>query len=181
MKKLVVLVDLQKDFVTGSLGTPEAQAIIPKVIEKIKQYHAEGAKFLATLDTHDENYLETQEGKKLPVPHCIGDTEDWKLDGQISQCLCDLKIQPHFVVKNTFGKSGLGDIVKEMGYEDKTDNEIILMGLCTDICVISNGVILKSDLLCAEVSVVEDCCAGVTPESHQKAIDIMRGLQINII
>lgn len=182
MSKVVVLVDLQNDFIDGALGTPEAQAIIPKVVEKIKLYHGEGAKFVVTQDTHFPDYLETQEGKKLPVPHCIRCTDGWKLNKQISDCLNELHIDPHVVEKFTFGESDLGFAVTDcVGQEDDYGNEVILMGLCTDICVVSNGVILKSDLICTEVSVVADCCAGVTPESHNMALEIMRGLQINII
>ena len=171
MKKLLIVVDMQTDFVTGALGTKEAQAIVPMVAEKIKKAKEDGTDVIFTLDTHEENYLDTQEGKQLPVPHCIKNTEGWMLVPQLRPlaggCMS--------VEKPTFGSTRLAHIVGKAGYD-----EIELIGLCTDICVISNAMILKASVPETPISVDASCCAGVTPESHANALASMKMCQITI-
>lgn len=167
MKKILIVVDMQNDFINGALGILEAVAIVPKVRKKILTRKAEGYEGLFTYDTHDKNYLETNEGRHLPVKHCIIGTEGWKLHR-------DMDIQMNgFIRKSTFGYLdwNLGD-----------DVEIIeLVGLCTDICVVTNALILKTKYPEAEVVVDASCCAGVTPETHKAALETMKMCQINVI
>ena len=171
MKKLLIVVDMQTDFVTGALGTKEAQAIVPAVVKKIKDAKDAGADVMFTLDTHEDNYLETQEGKHLPVPHCIKNTEGWMLVPELSPLAegCTM------VEKPTFGSTRLAHLVGRAGYD-----EIELIGLCTDICVISNAMILKASVPETPLSVDASCCAGVTPESHANALSAMKMCQISI-
>lgn len=168
MSKYLVVVDMQNDFIDGSLGTPEAQAILPKVIEKIKNF--KGA-VVYTRDTHDEDYLETLEGKNLPVEHCIRETAGWKLIPKLRPLTADTKI----IQKPTFGSTQLSYLVAIGDYE-----EIELIGLCTDVCVISNALLLKATVPETPITVDASCCAGVTPQSHKTALDAMKMCQIII-
>lgn len=174
MKKYLVVVDMQKDFVDGALGTKEACAIVPAAVEKIKGFDGE---IFVTFDTHFDNYMETAEGKKLPVPHCIKGTDGWQLDKDISAALAEKNFTP--VEKYTFGFVKLPEMIKTAANEDEFTVELI--GLCTDICVISNALLLKASFPEAAISVDEKCCAGVTPEKHNAAIEIMKSCQIDII
>lgn len=169
MSKLLVVVDMQKDFVDGSLGTKEAVAIVPQVIQEIENFDGD---IVFTLDTHSSIYLETQEGKNLPVPHCIKGTEGWKLDKAIEPLASGRRI----FEKPTFGSVELAEYVADSDYDD-----ITLIGLCTDICVLSNAMLIKAFLPEVKVSVKADSCAGVTPESHENALLAMKMCQINII
>ncbi|MDO5389955.1 MAG: isochorismatase family cysteine hydrolase [Eubacteriales bacterium] len=171
MKKLLIVVDMQTDFVTGALGTKEAQAIVPAVVAKIKDAKDAGADVMFTLDTHEDNYLETQEGKHLPVPHCIKNTEGWMLVPEIRPLAegCTM------VEKPTFGSTRLAHLIGRAWYD-----EVELIGLCTDICVISNAMILKASVPETPISVDASCCAGVTPESHVNALSAMKMCQISI-
>lgn len=174
--KILVVVDMQKDFIDGSLGTTEAQAIVTPVAEKITDYKNQEITVLFTRDTHYANYLETQEGKNLPVEHCIEGTEGFEIDKRL-----DTK-GSLILNKDTFGSTNLPAVIQKIA-EDASgmDNiEIELCGLCTDICVISNAMILKAAFPEALISVDAACCAGVTPESHQNAINAMRMCQIKI-
>ena len=174
MKKILVVVDMQKDFVDGALGTDEALAILPAVCDKIKNFEGD---ILVTYDTHFENYMETAEGKNLPVPHCIKETEGWMLDQNVQDALSEKEYTE--IEKITFGSIDLPFYIEE-NYD--TENiEIELCGLCTDICVVSNALILKANFPETKISVYEKLCAGVTPQTHQSAIDTMRMCQINII
>ena len=157
MQKVLVVVDLQNDFIDGALGTKEAVAIVPKVEEKIKNF--DGV-VLFTRDTHETYYLDTQEGKKLPVPHCIRDTEGWQIRSELDALR---KTEP--IDKETFGSTDLAGELVEMNIDDEIES-ITFVGLCTDICVISNALLTKASL--PEVPIIVDakCCAGVTPESH---------------
>lgn len=169
MKKLLIVVDMQNDFVTGSLGTEEAKKIIPNVRERIEKAVKEGWDIWFTKDTHEEDYLKTQEGKKLPVEHCIRQTQGWEI-------VDDLKKYVKFVIeKPTFGSVKLAEAVKENNYE-----EVELIGLCTDICVVSNALLIKA--ICSElpIAVSENCCAGVTVDTHEAAIRTMQMCQIEI-
>lgn len=169
MKRLLVVVDMQKDFIDGSLGTKEAQAIVPKVAEKIREYQNAGDQVVFTFDTHYENYLETQEGKRLPVKHCIKGTEGWELD----KSLQDFKGE--YFEKPSFGSRELAQ------WAEKGDfSSIELVGLCTDICVISNALLIKAYLPETPVLVDSSCCAGVTPASHDNALEAMKMCQIDV-
>jgi len=173
--KLLIVVDMQNDFIDGVLGTKEAQEIIPNVNEEIKRCREEGYTIVFTRDTHFEDYLDTQEGKNLPVEHCIKYTHGWQISDKI-----DSNIRRDYVVdKNRFGYS---DWYNFIGYKRVNDlEEIELIGLCTDICVISNAMILKSEFPETIVKVNSSCCAGVTPERHQIALEAMKACQIEII
>lgn len=172
MQDILVVVDMQNDFIDGALGTKEAQAIVPKVIQKTEGFT--GTVFF-TRDTHEESYLQTQEGKNLPVPHCIRNTEGW----QIRRELQPLQKNPA-VDKGTFGSAELGALLREENEKD-TVRSVTFIGLCTDICVISNALLVKAFLPEAEIIVDASCCAGVTPESHHTALAAMRACQITIL
>ena len=171
MQNILVVVDMQNDFIDGALGTKEAVAIVPVVKEKIENFEG---KVIFTRDTHFENYMETQEGKNLPVPHCIKGTDGWEIHSEL-MALC--KEEP--IDKLTFGSSELGNILLK---EDKVNpiESITFVGLCTDICVISNVMIAKAFL--PEVKIIVDaaCCAGVTPESHKNALEAMKVCQVSV-
>ncbi len=166
MKRTLIVVDMQNDFIDGSLGTPEAQTIVPAVKAKIQAYRDRGDKIIFTRDTHGRDYLSTPEGKKLPVVHCVQGTYGWELapglwqDGET------------IINKPTFGYTGWS----EMKFD-----QVELVGLCTDICVVSNALILKALFPAAEISVDASCCAGVTPESHRAALLTMKMCQVDVI
>lgn len=175
--RLLIVVDMQKDFVDAALGTSEAQAIVPAVCEKIQKF--DGA-IIVTKDTHQSNYLDTQEGRILPVPHCIQNTPGWELDDRVYAAVKnrgDAAIRS--VIKPTFGSVELALDLCEMD-EDFGLDEVVLIGLCTDICVISNALLIKTYLPEVKVTVDAACCAGVTPESHENALRAMRMCQVNI-
>ena len=168
--KMLIVIDMQNDFIDGALGTKEAQAIVPNVKKKIEEYKARGDKIIFTRDTHRENYLETNEGKKLPVKHCIYNTHGWDISGELNVHGCEI------IDKHTFGYTqwymyGIGSYIEE----------IEVIGLCTDICVISNAMILKATFPEIDIVVDASCCAGVTPESHNRALEAMKMCQIDII
>lgn len=169
---ILIVVDMQNDFIDGALGTAEAVAIVPAVKSKIENFDG---RVLFTRDTHEADYLETQEGRNLPVEHCIKDTDGW----QISPVLEALRKETP-VDKPTFGSVALGQLLKAYDtYEEKIES-ITLIGLCTDICVISNAMIIKAFLPETPVIVDAACCAGVTPESHENALKAMSMCQIKI-
>lgn len=185
--RLLIVVDMQRDFVDGALGTAEAQAIVPAVCEKVQKF--DGA-IIVTQDTHQANYMDTQEGSILPVPHCIKDTPGWRLDTRVDDALRlhfesekkqnPTKVEPvHAVMKPTFGSVELGEYLVDKSH-DAGIEEIVLVGLCTDICVISNALLIKAFLPEVKVTVDAACCAGVTPESHKNALRAMRMCQVNI-
>ena len=167
MKNVLIVIDMQNDFIDGALGTKEAQAIVPNVKKKIEEYKARGDEVIFTRDTHFENYLETNEGKHLPVEHCIKNTHGWQISDNLGNCVgCDV------IDKTTFGYNKWNRYYYE---------SIELVGLCTDICVVSNALILKATFPEIDITVDASCCAGVTPESHQAALTTMKMCQINII
>lgn len=174
MKKILVVVDIQNDFVDGALGTSEAVAIIDKATEKIKNFDGE---IFVTYDTHFDDYMNTSEGKKLPVPHCIKGSNGWELNAKIANALEGKKY--FSIEKPTFGSIELPQLIREKIGNDIA--EITLIGLCTDICVVSNALLLKANFLDCEIFVDSACCAGVTPETHNAALDTMRCCQINVI
>ena len=174
-KKFLILVDMQNDFIDGALGTPEAVSIVPKVVNRVQKALEDGECVIATLDTHGEDYMETREGRKLPVPHCIRGTEGWRIRPEIMSLLGGAV----FVEKLTFGSTRLPGIVEELSGGGPFSVE--LCGLCTDICVVSNAMLLKARFPEAEISVRGDCCAGVTPEKHLAALETIASCQIEII
>lgn len=167
--KYLIVVDMQMDFITGSLGSSLATAIVPCVSEKVKNF---AGKVIFTRDTHFLDYLHTQEGIKLPVPHCVKDTAGWQICNEL------LPYAETVIDKVTFGSIALPQLIKEYG---ETIEEIELCGLCTDICVISNAMILKAAFPEARIVVDANCCAGVTMERHDIALAAMRAVQIEII
>ena len=170
--KVLVVVDMQKDFIDGALGTPEAVEIVPRVIQKIREFDG---LVIATRDTHEEDYLDTQEGKKLPVRHCIRGTDGWEIHPEIQKLLPEDPID-----KPTFGSVELGQMLKARQDSGETVESITLIGLCTDICVISNALLLKAYLPETRVFVDASCCAGVTKESHEQALNAMKMCQVEI-
>jgi nicotinamidase-related amidase len=169
MKKLLIVVDMQNDFITGSLGSPQAQRILPTVKAKIEDFKQKGDKIIFTRDTHYENYLTTQEGQYLPVAHCIEGTDGHLVADSLDFDGCEIFDKP------TFGSLELAKRVAEGGFD-----EIELCGLCTDICVVSNALILKAQLPETKISVDARCCAGVTNESHSAALLTMKMCQVNV-
>ena len=173
MKHILIVVDIQKDFVDGALGTAEAVAIVDNAAKKIREFDGD---IFVTYDTHFENYMESAEGLKLPVPHCIKGTDGWTLNETVAQTLADKKYTA--VEKITFGSVELPKLIKEAVADE--DFDITLIGLCTDICVVSNALILKANFPEKEVYVDAACCAGVTVETHNAALATMKMCQINV-
>ena len=170
MKKLLIVVDMQNDFITGSLGSSQAQRILPLVKAKIEDYKRNGVKIIFTRDTHYDNYLMTQEGQYLPVVHCIEGTGGYLIADSLDTDGCEVFNKPNF------GSLELAKLAADGGYD-----EIELCGLCTDICIVSNALILKAQLPETKVTVDVRCCAGVTDESHDAAILTMKMCQVTII
>jgi len=170
MKNLLIVVDMQQDFISGSLGTQEAKEIVPAVVEKITNFDGD---VVYTRDTHTEDYLNTAEGKKLPVIHCVKDTQGWQIHPEVLRAGNEKTVA--IIDKPTFGSMELGEFVSAGNYDS-----IELVGLCTDICVISNALCLKARMWETPISVWKDCCAGVTPASHENALAAMTMCQIDI-
>ena len=167
----LIVVDMQTDFVDGALGTKEAVAIVPNVEKRIRSFDG---KIIFTRDTHEENYLSTQEGRNLPVPHCIRNTDGWQIIPALRP-FCTAVID-----KPTFGSTSLAQLLKAE-HEKTPISCVTLIGLCTDICVISNALLIKATLPEIEIRVDAACCAGVTPESHENALAAMRMCQIKVL
>lgn len=172
MRKLLVVVDMQNDFITGALANIEGQKIVDKIADYIKIFNGD---VVATRDTHKDNYLETQEGKKLPVPHCIYRTDGWQIVPEIEKAILERTHYIH-INKPSFGSVELAEFVRDECYSD-----VELVGVCTDICVISNAMIIKAFAPEANIMVLKNLCAGVTPESHETALKAMQACQINIV
>lgn len=167
--KYLIVVDMQVDFITGALGSKDAEAIVPRVVEIVKGFNG---RVIFTRDTHGEDYLSTREGRHLPVAHCVRGTAGHEICPELrpyAECVID---------KETFGSVDLSDVIR--GYGEEIE-EIMLLGLCTDICVISNAMLLKAEFPETDITVVSSASAGVTPESHETALAAMRAVQINII
>ncbi len=165
MKKTLIVVDMQNDFVDMALGTKEAVAIVPAVKAKIAEYLKNGDEIIFTRDTHQENYLDTPEGKKLPVPHCIQGTKGWEIADGLYVEGCRIIDKPNFGWPH---------------WDEEKLESVEIIGLCTDICVVSNALIIKAMFPDADVKVDKNCCAGVTPESHEAALVTMQMCQISI-
>ena len=185
--KVLVIVDMQNDFIDGALGSLEAQAIVPNVVEKIKNYeNKEEILLLFTKDTHYADYLDTLEGKYLPVPHCIENTHGWSINKEIKDAVkshdflgySSKKIINSRVYKNTFGSDNLRELLEK---EKDNIEEIEFVGVCTDICVISNVLMARQALPNTKITVDASCCAGVTPEKHKAALEVMKSCQIEVI
>ncbi len=172
MRKLLIVVDMQNDFIDGSLGTKEAEAIVPAVVAKIKEYAPEDVFF--TRDTHQSDYMQTQEGKNLPVEHCIEGTKGWELNDEIEA----VRRGSSIINKPTFGSTVLVDTIREIAAKEEVAIEMV--GLCTDICVVSNALLLKAAMPEISISVDASCCAGVTPEKHEAALVTMGSCQIYV-
>ena len=175
MKKTLIVIDCQNDFIDGALGTKEAQAIVPNVIQKIADWDGD---IICTLDTHTENYLDTKEGKILPVKHCIEGTSGHLINDDILAALVDHSFDAsvNTLTKYTFGSTALPEIIRGSSVD-----YVEIVGLCTDICVVSNALILKANYPELDITVDASCCAGVTPESHKAALTTMKMCQINVI
>ena len=175
MGKILVVIDMQNDFVTGALGSEEAKKIVPDVVDKVKNYDGD---VIFTRDTHGEDYMQTQEGKNLPVPHCIKGTDGW----QIIPELLTLQQEKNCKIfdKPTFGSTELAEYIKKE-YEKGNIEEVEFVGVCTDICVVSNAMLIKANAPELPVSVTAGCCAGVTPQKHNAALETMQSCQIKIV
>lgn len=172
MRKILIVIDMQNDFIDGSLGTQEAISIVDAVCDKIRSYPA--GDVIATMDTHGEDYMKTQEGQNLPVMHCIKGTPGWQIRPEIAALLGGARIYE----KPTFGSVSLAQDLKALSEQENLELE--LAGLCTDICVASNALLLKAFMPEVKISVDAACCAGVTPASHEAALETMRSCQIHV-
>lgn len=184
MKKILIVVDMQNDFIDGALGTEEARAIYPKVVEYVKNF--EGP-VIATLDTHYEDYLDTVEGRHLPVAHCIGGTKGWRYPDELIMAIESHDIR-RWIIKETFGAVKLPEAINDImlecsGGEEVPYDEYMIefIGVCTDICVVSNALLTKATFPDTEMAVLADKCAGVTPEKHNAAIEVLRSCQFTIL
>ena len=176
--KVFVMIDMQNDFISGVFGNSETFAVLPKMIEKVRDLLKSDCKMFCTMDTHSENYMETQEGRNLPVPHCIKGTEGWEIHEELKKVMDNIPSERR-IEKNTFGAKNLPDKILEICGE--VPQEIELAGVCTDICVISNALLLKSFFPDTLITVNSKYCAGTSVESHIRAIEAMKMCQINII
>ena len=176
MKKILVVIDMQNDFVDGALGTPEAVAIVDNVVKEMKKDYD---KVFLTRDTHQSNYLETQEGRNLPVVHCIENTPGWQLNRRVANAL--KKIENYEIInKPTFGSDQLAGRIAAYCPAEEIES-ITLIGLCTDICVVSNAMLLKTAFMETEIRCIANCCAGVTPATHDAALSTMKMCQVKVI
>lgn len=179
MKKILVVIDMQNDFIDGALGTSEAVNIVDNVVKKIREEEWECV--YMTLDTHDGNYLETQEGKNLPVKHCIMWSDGWRTNKKIYNEMEKLdNTKTNTFVKNTFGSTFLAELILPRNV-NPANYEVILVGVCTDICVISNALLLKAYYPEMKIIVDAACCAGSTPEKHRMALEVMKSCHIDVI
>ena len=179
-KKILIVVDMQHDFIQGSLGSSDSLNIVENVVKKIESYNERNDLVIVTLDTHTSEYLETLEGKKLPILHCIEGTEGHSLDERIKK---SLNANAIYVKKATFGSLQLGNIIEEYLEKanlDARDIEIELVGLCTDICVVSNAILLRAMFPNTTISVSSSCCAGTSKERHNASLEVMKSCQIDV-
>ena len=175
MNEVLIVVDMQNDFIDGSLGTKEAEAIVEHVVEAIDRF--EGS-VIATRDTHPESYLSSREGRFLPVEHCIKDSDGWQIRKEVEEAL--KKKDALIIDKPTFGSEKLVEVLKEMDRKQPIGT-VTLLGLCTDICVVSNALLVEAAFPETDIKVLKDCCAGVTPESHEAALTTMKMCQIEVL
>lgn len=173
--KCLVVVDMQNDFVTGALGSQDARAIVENVVKRVRCAVDDGEEIIFTKDTHTENYLETQEGGKLPIPHCIAGTDGWEIIPELRPYTDGRLV----VEKPTFGSRQLGELLTQLHEKERLE-QITFIGLCTDICVISNAMVTKAFLPEVPLVVEEACCAGVTSESHENALRALEVCQVTV-
>lgn len=186
MKKLLICIDCQNDFIDGVLGSEQAVDTVPNIVKKIEEFN--NGIIITTQDTHSDNYIETPEGKVLPVPHCIAGTEGWEIAPEVMSAINERigieGITTINVKKPTFGSIELANVVNNLVRSTDEDINIEICGFCTDICVVSNAMLIKTmlyDLNRVNISIINDCCAGVTPEKHNAALEVMKSCQINVI
>ena len=179
MSKYLIVVDMQNDFISGALGTAEARAVLPNVREKLKKAIGNKTIFF-TMDTHQNDYLETVEGKNLPIPHCLHESDGWQIADELIDVMKEAGISLDKINKNTFGSVSLAQTLKTLDEAEKIE-EIEIVGLCTDICVISNALLIKAFLPETRIVVDSSCCAGVTPESHNNALEAMKMCHIEVV
>ena len=182
MIDMLIVVDMQRDFVSGCLGSEEARAIVPAVCARIQRPKEEGTQVVFTLDTHESDYMDTREGRFLPVPHCIRGTEGWTLEPDVAKTCSRGMIS---FEKPTFGSTALmhhvAALAGEKGYVNGKGLTVELCGVCTDICVVSNALLIKAALPEADLTVDSALCAGVTPAKHEAALETMRSCQITVL
>lgn len=176
MEKVLVVVDMQNDFITGSLGSEEAQAIVSKVREKLERFQGS---VIFTRDTHTTEYLSTQEGRNLPVIHCVKDTSGWQIEASLQPYANQPKVK--VFDKESFGSLELTNRIQEIQTQQGKIEEIVFVGLCSDICVISNAMIVKAAFPEIPITVDSSCCAGVTKKSHENALEAMKMCQITVV
>ncbi|MDD7348196.1 MAG: cysteine hydrolase [Clostridiales bacterium] len=174
-KKVFIVIDMQNDFITGPLGNKECQSIVETLKAEIEKKEAEGYEILFTKDTHGKDYLETQEGKNLPIPHCIEGSKGWEIIPELAEYARGENV----LCKGSFGDVNIGNFVERAA--GGVPEEIIITGVCTDICVISNSIILKAFFPETPIKVIGNLCAGVSPEGHRRALEAMGPCQINVI
>ena len=177
MEKILIVVDLQKDFISGVLGTIEAEMIVPKIKQMLDEV-PEDTTVIFTKDTHCDNYLDTAEGRKLPVPHCIKDTEGWQIPDELT---APFLYSPFVIEKPTFGSLELMDYIHDIAADKDWNVELVFCGLVSDICVISNVLTAKAFFPELKISVIADMCAGTSPHAHEAALETMRSCQIEVI
>ena len=191
--KILCVIDMQNDFVNGTLGTKEAEAIVANVVKKIEEYEryasSEDVYIIATRDTHHNDYLDTQEGRKLPVSHCIKNTEGWQLHEKVTEALLHCGMANVYGIdKPTFGSVELAEKIRGLGRKEAVEKELAkrleisveIVGLCTDICVVSNALLIKAVNPEIPLKVDASCCAGTTPEAHAAALRVMESCQVEI-
>lgn len=186
MKKILIVVDVQNSFIDGVLGSEQAVDTVPNIVKKIEEFN-DGI-IITTQDTHESNYMETPEGKSLPVPHCIRGSEGWEINSDVMNAIQErIKIEGISTInvqKPTFGSIALANVIDNIVRSTDEDVNIEILGFCTDICVVSNAMLIKTmlyDLNRVNISIINDCCAGVTPEKHNAALEVMKSCQINVI
>lgn len=181
--KFLIVIDAQNDFVTGSLGSETAQQVVNNIVRRVKKAKGLNETVIFTRDTHYNNYFNTLEGRKLPVQHCVKDTSGWCLIPELSSAI---QIHPHIVDKETFGVSDWPEIIRkyspyDLDFNAKKNCEFTIIGFDTDICVISNALILRACFPNARITVIKNCCAGSSPENHEAALMVMKRCQIDVI
>ena len=186
MKNLLLIIDCQNSFIDGELGSEQAVDTVPNIVNKIEGFN--NGVIITTQDTHYDDYMDTPEGKSLPIPHCISGSEGWMINNNIMNAIeARVTIEGNSTVnvqKPTFGSVALANIVDSFVRSTEEEVNIEICGFCTDICVVSNAMLIKTmlyDLNRVNISIIKDCCAGVTPEKHNAALEVMKSCQINVI
>lgn len=177
---ILLIVDVQNDFVDGALGSPQARESIPNMVKVINQFKNKDDYIFYTLDIHDSNYLNTNEGKHLPIPHCISNTNGWKMNNEIDEAIRNSNAHIRPIIKSTFGSINLAQQINKCYLTVRDKMEITIIGLCTDICVITNALLLKTYFPEAKITVISNACAGTTTSMHLSALEVMEKCHIEI-